>query len=78
MLRTASVICIVYALHYLTVDTYRRTWMGNRTRVRIAASFVKTLAARIFAVAGVLPAYLNVPLAAALVLIIRTAYSSTI
>ena len=52
--------------------------MGNRTRVRIAASLVKAFAARILTVAGVLPAHLNVPLTAAFVLIIRTAYSSTV
>ena len=78
MLCAAAVVRIVYALHYLTVNAYCRAWVGNRARVHVAAPLVKALAARILTVAGMLAAYLNISLAAAFVLIIRTAYSSTV
>lgn len=78
MLRAAAVVRIIYALCHLAVNAYRRAWMGNRARVHVAASLVKALTARILTVAGMLAAYLNISLAAAFVLIIRTAYGSTV
>ncbi len=77
MFCAASVVCIVHAFHCLTVYANRLAWVGYGTCETIPVSLMKTLTAGIVAVAGMLSAYHDIALAAAMVFVIGTIGYST-
>lgn len=77
MLCAAPVICIVHAFHCLAVYANRLARMGYGTCETIPVSLMKTLTAGIVAVAGMLSAYHDIALAAAMVFVIGTIGYST-